>query len=214
MNEEEIIVELRKLTAMQKKRTVWSLGVGALIALIFAIFQYNLFKESSFTPQEKVNPITPYRISQDLDTGDLEAASEHCQFLLQKMPHNPELHSKLGWIYVLKNDAKRALEEYKKAYELYPSQENYRDLETIKGKLPSAIAAATNMAAGTVLIFDNLGQLMFADAPPPKNYIRPRNVELILGHKLINSVTNLQVITLNDVESPKALPPLEKEKSR
>jgi len=67
-------------------------------------------------------------------------------------------------------------------------------------KLPSALAAATNMAAGTVVEFENIGWLSREGALLPKDYVRINDKDLVIGHKLMKAVTNRQVFTWRDVE--------------
>ena len=208
MKEDEIIAEIRQQTKFHKSSTLW-LGGGLTVFILAAgFFIHSINSDRTTSSQKKEHSITCDSIFSDLNKGDVEAAYADCQLMLTKMPFHPDLHKELGWIYLLKNEPKLALAEYKKACDLFPSQEHRNELDAIKARFPRALAAATNLTAGTMLVFDDLGSLTFFDARPPRGYFEPNEIEQLLGHKLINAMTNRQVITAQDVETPRAVPSL------
>ncbi|MCX7010094.1 MAG: hypothetical protein NTY53_23125, partial [Kiritimatiellaeota bacterium] len=68
------------------------------------------------------------------------------------------------------------------------------------------VAATSSMPVGTILGYDNLGKRTVHGSQLPKDYIQPDEVSSLIGHKLIKTVEEKQVLTWRDVDAPNPMP--------
>jgi cytochrome c-type biogenesis protein CcmH/NrfG len=119
---QEILVELRKL-----KRAFYLVLI--VIIVITAPAAYEGFK-SGYSQAESWE-----RVRTAMSRQDFPAALSMAQVLVTSQPNYDYGHTCLGYVYLAMGDITNAETQYARAYDLFPSEENEKNLAAVRKRL-------------------------------------------------------------------------------
>lgn len=137
--EEKILDELQKQTALQKKANRAS-QIALLILLIFVATIP--FRERLYSAHHTASP-TPDSWNQAkhlLNQGSTASGKEMIERLLKQFPDYYYGHTLMGWGHQMSGNLEAAEKSYAKAAELYPTEENQKELEAIRQAIKNRTA--------------------------------------------------------------------------
>jgi Tfp pilus assembly protein PilF len=142
--ENEILEELRKHTAYAKQSNklnviaVLILAIFALIAIATPAYLHR-YGTSSKSSQHTDN----WRDARDLmENGDLPSALQMTKRMIDKNPNYYYGYALIGSIYNETGDLEKAEQNYSKAYDLFPLEENEKTLKAIREAIKKKQKAA------------------------------------------------------------------------
>lgn len=143
MNEElirEILAELRQQT--QKLTQYNWIGLACIILLVVVLGFY-VYARQRMSPrpqhQEQGGPPSWSQVEQAMDRLEHQRALSLAKPLVERSPHYDYGYSFLGSIYLALGDTKQAESQYARAYELFPSEDNEKNLQAIRKRLEQPV---------------------------------------------------------------------------
>ena len=132
--EKQILEEMRRQTELGQKLNQRTLRANLILVLALLIAVAVLV---TVRFREKPKPVSPvvdsWREASSLaNKGDFQKAIEMTQRLIQQHPKYYYGYSVLGAFYLETENLKKAEENYAKAYELLPTEENEKMLAAIR----------------------------------------------------------------------------------
>ncbi|MGA2223695.1 MAG: tetratricopeptide repeat protein [Syntrophobacteraceae bacterium] len=138
--QQQIVDELRIQTAMQKNMNKFNkVTVTFLLIVLVALFVLTPFMSRILSSRN-----TSYQRPDSWETareliyrGEYERAEAMLQNLLKKFPDFYYGYGLLGLLYLSKGNLKEAEANYAKAYDLFPVEENQKNLAAVRTVLES-----------------------------------------------------------------------------
>lgn len=127
---QEILNELKRQTILTKKmNTVVPIVVVIFLVACTLLTPYIINK---FRAQPQQYPQSWSQVRNATDTGDIDTALRIAKALTEKNPNDWYGYSYLGIIYNSMGDNINAEICFSKAYELYPTEDNKKNIEAIR----------------------------------------------------------------------------------
>jgi cytochrome c-type biogenesis protein CcmH/NrfG len=123
---QEILAELRKVRSLNRRMFYLILVLVIVIVLSFPVSRH-LRGSSQADSWEQVTTA--------MKRQDFPEALSVAQALVARQPNDPYGHAYLGAIYLPMNDLTNAEAQYSRAYDLFPSEENEKNLAAIRKRL-------------------------------------------------------------------------------
>jgi tetratricopeptide (TPR) repeat protein len=120
---QEILAELRKL-----KRVFYLILVFIIVGAVPAFYQDLSRGFSQAAPSWE-------RVRTAMGRQDFPAALSMAEALVASQPNYYYGHAYLGAIYLATGDVKNAEAQYSRAHELFPSEENEKDLAAVRKRV-------------------------------------------------------------------------------
>lgn len=143
--EKQIVDELRNQTALQKRINVTALIILGIFLFVFLPFHGQIISRFKSAPQT----IDSWREARSLnDNGDHQKSMEMIQRLIKKHPDYYYGYYLLGSLNQEIGNLNEAEANYAKAYDLFPTEDNEKDLAAIRKAIEKKTKTA-NRLAGT-----------------------------------------------------------------
>lgn len=137
-NENGLLEELRKQTALFKQATKMNLIVSVILGIlvIFAIVIYPLAYRGRTAYRAAPQVMDSWQEARNfIEKGDLVSGMAMTQRLISKNPEYYYGYALLGSVYHEMGDLKKAEENYAKAFKLFPIEDNEKTLKAIQKAL-------------------------------------------------------------------------------
>jgi cytochrome c-type biogenesis protein CcmH/NrfG len=136
MNEElsrEILAELRKQTQKLTQYNWIGLTCIAALGVVLGFYFYFYARQRMYPrSQDQDRPPSWSQVEQAMDRVDHQKALSLAKALVERAPHYYYGYSFLGSIYLAMGETKQAESQYGRAYELFPSEDNEKNLQAIR----------------------------------------------------------------------------------
>ncbi len=76
-----------------------------------------------------------YHVRNDIENGQLDDGFKKAQCLIKKSPNYDYGYTTLGNLFVVRNELEKAKDAFKKAYDIFPSEYNEKNLNAIIKKI-------------------------------------------------------------------------------
>ena len=120
---QEILVELRKIRTIGR-RMCYLIAVFIILCAVPG-FRYGLSHGSASWEQ----------VTSAMRRQNFPAALSMAQSLVRSQPDSYYGHSYLGYIYLAMDDVTNAEVQYSRAYQLFPSEENEKNLAAVRKRM-------------------------------------------------------------------------------
>jgi len=141
MNAELPSEAVRELRAIRKTATAIFAGMAVILGI--AVYnQVRFWGLGTTIHDEHISHIETWKEVRDaIDRQNFDGTLIMALALTEKAPAFYYGHSYLGTIYLAKEDLNNAEKSYTRAYELFPSEENRKNLEAIRSRLGKPVEA-------------------------------------------------------------------------
>jgi tetratricopeptide (TPR) repeat protein len=135
-SEEQVLDYLKRITDFTDRW--WKLQKRSLIfvaifipAMVITGIGVDHISKSKVTRYQPPIEDTWFQVDEYVRAGDMTKARGLSEVMIKKMPRYPLGHEKMGNIYLIAGDLKKAQEHYREAYRLFPSEQNRKNLDAI-----------------------------------------------------------------------------------
>ena len=125
---QEILVELRKIRTISR-RLCYLIGFFIIVCMVVPFLRDGQRQTS--------HSYSWTQVTAALEQGDTQKALSIAKWLVIRQPDYPYGHACLGYVYLTINNLPSALNEYSRAYQLFPSEDAQKDLDAVRKRMSS-----------------------------------------------------------------------------